>query len=70
MPTSESSPSPAARGRRLVNEEILNVATRFDDGITPFEFVCECGDPECVGLVKMTLAEYRATKPGSVVAHD
>jgi hypothetical protein len=60
----------AAWGRRLVNDEILNLATRFEDGITLFEFVCECGDPQCVGLVKMTLAEYRATKPGSVVGHD
>ena len=55
--------------RRLVNDEILSAASRFDDGTAVFEFVCECGYLKCRDLVKMTLADYRATKPGAVVAH-
>jgi hypothetical protein len=43
-------------------------ASRFDaDEGSEFEFVCEFGDRH--GLVKMTLAEYRASAPGSVVGH-
>ena len=56
--------------RRLVNDEILVAATRFDDGSTLFEFLCECGQLKCRGLVKTTLADYRVSKPGSVVGHD
>ena len=56
--------------RRLVNDEIVNAAGRFDDGGTVFAFICECGDLGCRALVKMTLAEYRLTTPGSVVGHD
>jgi hypothetical protein len=65
-PTDSS--EPAIFVRRYVNDEIAEVASRFDanDG-SEFEFVCECGDLLCRGLVKMTLAEYRASGPGSVV---
>ena len=56
--------------RRVVNDEILQVATPLDDGAAVFEFLCECGDLSCRGLVAMTLADYRATSPGSIVSHD
>lgn len=55
--------------RRRVNDEILNAATRLDDGSMLFEFVCECGDLKCRHWARMTLADYRATSPGSVVSH-
>lgn len=54
--------------RRYVNDEIAAVAGRFDTG-DEFEFVCECGDLACVRRVKMTLAQYKSTDPGSVVRH-
>lgn len=56
--------------RRLVNDEILKAATPLDDGAGVFEFICECGDLNCQGMVKMTLAEYWATTPGSVAGHS
>ena len=56
--------------RRLVNDEILEVATRLDDGSTMFELICECGDLRCRAFVKMTLADYRRRPPGSVVGHS
>ena len=68
-PNAPSGRAAAVSLRRLVNDEILNTATRFDDGSTLFVFVCECGDLTCLGLVNMTLAQYRATRPGSVVGH-
>ncbi len=61
----------AAISVRRVNDEILKTATRFDDSEgSMFEFLCECGDLRCHRYVAMTLAEYRATTPGSVLAHD
>ena len=56
--------------RRVVNDEIALVASRMDgnDG-SVFDFVCECGDLKCQGMVRMTLADYRMSTPGSVVGH-
>jgi hypothetical protein len=55
----------------LVNDQIAETARRFDVGEgDQFEFVCECGRLSCDGRVKMTLAEYARTAPGSVVSHD
>jgi hypothetical protein len=56
--------------RRYVNEEVAAKAGGFDanDG-SQFEFVCECGDLLCHGLVELTLAEFRASAPGSVIGH-
>ena len=56
--------------RRLVNDEILYTASRFDEGSTAFEFLCECGDLRCREYVKMTRAAYAKTAAGSVVGHD
>jgi hypothetical protein len=65
-PTARNAP-PAVR--RLVNDEILEISTRLDDGSAMFEFICECGDLRCRAFAKMTLADYRASTPGSVVGH-
>lgn len=57
--------------RRYVNDEIARMAPTFQASIgNGYEFLCECGDLTCRGIVEMTLAEYRKTKPGSVVGHD
>lgn len=56
--------------RRLVNDEILNTAARFDEESTVFSFLCECGDLRCREYVKMTRAAYAQTTAGSVVGHD
>ncbi|HEU5363380.1 MAG TPA: hypothetical protein VFU56_08540 [Gaiellaceae bacterium] len=54
--------------RRYVNDEIARTAIRFDlDDGGRFEFLCECGDLSCNRRVKLTLPEYRASEPGSIV---
>jgi hypothetical protein len=53
--------------RRFVNDETARAARRF--GRHDCEFVCECGDLMCDEMVKMTLADYHASTPGSVVRH-
>jgi hypothetical protein len=55
--------------RRFVNDEVARVGSRFDWNGREYEFVCECGDLSCDGSVKMTLSDYRASRPGSVVGH-
>jgi hypothetical protein len=56
--------------RRSVNDEIAVRAFCFNgnDG-SEFEFGCECGDLSCTDHLRMTLAEYHASEPGSVVSH-
>ena len=61
----------AVRIRRTVNDEIARIGATFQASSTSgFEFVCECGDLRCKGIVTMTLTEYAKTTPGSVVGHD
>ena len=57
--------------RRFANDEIARVGRTLDDLDEGhrFEFLCECGDLSCGHFVRMTVAEYRATSPGSVVGH-
>jgi hypothetical protein len=56
--------------RRFVNDTIRDTAMRFgDDPAAVYEFVCECGSLGCRAQVKLTLAEYEASEPGSVRAH-
>ena len=58
--------------RRVVNDNIAAIAmSRFQDRNGDLvEFLCECGDLRCGDFVEMTVAEYRATVPGWVRAHD
>ena len=56
--------------RRFANNSIRDVAVRSKrDASMIFEFLCECGDLRCKGLVELTLGEYDACSPGSVRAH-
>jgi hypothetical protein len=55
--------------RRAVNWEIWALAVRSGAGSSLYEFVCECGDEGCDGVVPMTAAEFVDTAPGQVRAH-
>ena len=71
-PESRASGNEAAiSGRRLANDEIARVGSSLDDLDEghQFEFLCECGDLSCSEFVRMTVAEYRASSPGSIVGH-
>jgi hypothetical protein len=57
--------------RRTINDEIARMGSPLQATVTGgFEFVCECGDRRCKAIVRMTLANYAQTTPGSVVGHD
>ena len=57
--------------RRFANDEIARVGSSLDDLDEGhrFEFLCECGDLSCAQFVRMTVAEYHGSTPGSVVGH-
>ena len=68
--TKESPHGAALSIRRLVNDQIAELARRVPGPETEqFEFVCECGKLACDGHVSMTLAEYQKLAPGSVLSH-
>jgi hypothetical protein len=45
-----------------VNERIQDVSTTLAPDDVPLEFLCECDDPDCVGKVSATRAEYEAIR--------
>jgi hypothetical protein len=45
---------------REVNERIAENAERFEAGST--EFICECGDSQCVHRLQATLEEYEEVR--------
>jgi hypothetical protein len=50
---------------REVNERVSEVATHFIADEAPaekFDFVCECGRPDCAEPISMTLLEYEAIR--------
>lgn len=56
--------------RRFANNSIRDVAARSERrASTSFEFLCECGDLRCRGLVELSLAEFDTRSPGAVLAH-
>jgi hypothetical protein len=56
--------------RRFANDSIRDVAQRQErDAASLYEFLCECGDLRCKGLVELSLADYDVRTPGSVLAH-
>jgi len=72
-------PRPATDGRiepgeletRARNERIAGAARRHHfDRNAPVPFLCECSDPGCEALLRITLAEYRSlrTTGASLVA--
>lgn len=69
-----STPSSFGRGgaigvRRVVNNLIAETAARSNETDQPWEFFCECGDLGCLAVVQMTVEEYGASEPGTVLAH-
>lgn len=55
--------------RRSVNDAIKSQALKVGVGSSKWQFVCECGDIDCDGLVELTLVEYDIRAPGFVTAH-
>jgi hypothetical protein len=46
---------------REVNERIKDVSDG-DDTVSTTEFLCECGDPECIEPVSLTPVEYEEVR--------
>ena len=56
--------------RRFANNSIRDVAAKQQrDASSVYEFLCECGDLRCQGLVELSLVDYDRRAPGAVLAH-
>lgn len=61
---------------RAANEDLRGAGLRLGiDGAQPSPFICECGDPSCTQIVRLTLAEYEQVRsdPNTfavVLGHD
>lgn len=49
---------------RAANETIELKAESVSVGAEPVPFVCECPDPSCTEIVKLTLVEYEEIRTG------
>jgi hypothetical protein len=58
MGHSKGGPTQEARKRKRAANERLRAAVAPLPATTRVPFLCECGDPECLGRVAMTLDEY------------
>jgi hypothetical protein len=47
---------------REVNERIKDVNEGADDTVSTTEFLCECGDPDCIEPVRLTQVEYEQVR--------
>lgn len=60
-------------GSELVNDNIREAAVGFDgaEAQAVWEFMCECGVPDCKALVRLTVNEYDRLKAldEAVLAH-
>jgi hypothetical protein len=54
---------------REVNERIREISLRWIQVPEPVEFVCECGDEDCVEVVALSISAYDAIRaePGRFV---
>lgn len=56
--------------RRFANEAIRDAASVVAESPgSRFQFLCECGDLRCDGLVTLTLEQFEQSEAGSVLAH-
>lgn len=47
---------------REVNDRVREVSAARVGAAEPIGFLCECGDPDCLGVVDLTIAEYEAIR--------
>jgi hypothetical protein len=60
MDTPEERKARTESAFREVNERIAENARRFEAGET--EFICECGDPQCIERVDATIEQYEEVR--------
>jgi hypothetical protein len=47
---------------REANEKIRAKADEYDAPLDRIPFLCECPQPDCTGIVRLTLAEYAGVR--------
>ena len=62
-------PGAVALSARVLNDTIASGAKHLGDAEEPFSFFCECGDPVCRDVMRLTVAHYHGRGSGALVAH-
>lgn len=58
-----------ALSARVLNDSIAKGAKALGSPQVPFDFFCECGDPACRDVHRLTAAQYRIRRSEALVDH-
>jgi hypothetical protein len=47
---------------RAVNERIREVSSTWGAASEPVGFLCECGDMDCLGVLKLTIGDFETVR--------
>lgn len=59
-----------AESARLLNDTIAKGSERLGGDALPVDFFCECGDPDCRRVTRLTVGQYQRRRAAPVIAHD
>ena len=59
-----------ADSARFLNDTIAKGAERLGAERIPVDFFCECGDPDCRRVTKLTIGQYHNRRVAPVIAHS
>jgi hypothetical protein len=59
-----------AESARFLNDTIAKGAARLGGDRIPLDFFCECGDPDCRRVTKLTVGQYHNRRAEPLLAHS
>ena len=59
-----------AESARLLNDTIARGTERLGGDDLPVDFFCECGDPDCRRVTRLTVGQYHKRRAEPLIAHD
>jgi len=59
-----------ADNARFLNETIAQGARRLGGEEIPVDFFCECGNPDCRRMTKLTVRQYHNRRAARLIAHS
>ena len=62
-------PGAVALSARVLNDTIATGAKDLGGVDESFDFFCECGDPVCRDVMRLTVGHYHGRGSGALVAH-
>jgi hypothetical protein len=59
-----------AESARFLNDTIAKGTQRLGGVKVPVDFFCECGDPECRRMTRLTVRQYQNRRAAPLIAHS